>query len=225
VPRARAAWAIAAALTLAACAGTEPASPDSSSHADASAKTSPSSDPKPKAGALKTIKDPKVDLTDADGNKVGRHPDIDIVSLAAQAVGDQLYVDLQVAGDVPKTYSTTKAEVDYLVVMEADGSGKGDYWLKLTNNKPGTWVPELSDWVTTSAYEGADFPGVGKVAKTHVTFRVRLSSLGSPKHLRLSAITQRINHATGEVTAQDQAPAGELYAPTTKWLTMDLPAG
>jgi hypothetical protein len=165
-----------------------------------------------------------VDLTDADGNKVGRHPDIDIVSLAAQAVGDQLYVDLQVAGDVPKKYSTTKAEVDYLVVVEAEHSGKGDYWLKLTNNKAGTWVPELSDWVTTSSYEGADFPGVGKVAKTHITFRVKLSSLGSPKHLRLSAITQRINHATGEVTAQDQAPAGELYAPTSKWLTMDLPA-
>jgi hypothetical protein len=224
VSRPRAIWALAAALTLVACSGTTPTSPDPSTHPNAS-KSSPSSAAKPKASPLKTIKDPKVDLTDADGNKVGRHPDIDIVSLAAQAVGDQLYVDLQVAGDVPKTYSTTKAEVDYLVVVEADGSGKGDYWLKLTNNKAGSWAPELSDWVTTSAYEGADFPGVGKVAKTHITFRVKLSSLGSPKHLRLSAITQRINHATGEVTAQDQAPAGELYAPTNRWLTIDLPSG
>jgi hypothetical protein len=167
-----------------------------------------------------SIKDPKNDLVNEDGKKVKRVPHVDITRLYAWANGAELRVTLRMAGDVPDEMSSVRQELNYLVMVEADESGSEDYWLMLTNQEDGSWAPELTDLATGQGRHGDDFPGYHVIADNELSFSVSLTALGSPSSLRLSAITQKADHETGRVEAEDQAPKGEQYIPADAWLKL-----
>ena len=217
--------AVVSSALLMSCGGSASPSPAPSSSPSASQTPRTSPAPSGPTGKIAKLKDPKSDLKDPDGGTAKRRSDIDIVAVSGQVVKGQLVVNVQVAATIAATYPSAKADVSYLVAIEADGSGDSDYWLTLTNREDGSWVPELTDWATSETYPDKEFPGAGAPSKSTVSFRVDLESLGSPGELRLSVITQVADHETGNVVAEDQSPAGQQYIPDKKWLTVPVPQG
>jgi hypothetical protein len=212
------------ALLVAACGGGGPA-PQRPAEDSTATRAPAIAAPEPAEDGLVAdavgIKDPKSDLRNADGKKIKKRvPHIDITRLSASADGTDLRITLRLAGDVPREMASFQQELNYLVVLEADKSGENDYWLMLTNLEAGSWSPALSDWATNYTKDEDEFPGTFVVADNEVSFIVSLSALGSPTSLRLSAITQKADHETGDVEAEDQVPKGEQYVPAKSWLTL-----
>lgn len=105
-------------------------------------------------------------------------------------------------------------------MVEADDSGEFNYWLSVENRESGAWAASLTDWSTNYTYDQEEFPGSFSVEGAKVAIRIPLDTLGSPSLVRLSAITQRADHTTGAVGAEDQAPEGAQFEPTQAWLTL-----
>ena len=176
------------------------------------------------SGKVVKLKDPKADLRNASGGVVTGHGIVDVVGVSGQIVKGQLVVKIQVVGKIPASYSTTKAEINYIVAVERDESGDSDYWVALTNREDGSWVAELTVWDTSDTLAAEQFPGTGTADNRTVSLRVDLAALGSPHTLRLSVISQVANAESGDVLAEDQVPAGQQYLPSKKWLTLVVPA-
>jgi hypothetical protein len=166
------------------------------------------------------ITDPRNDLVDEDGRKAKTNAHIDLTRLEAEADGSDLQVTMTLAGDIPARTSSTRQELNYVVEVEADGAQPFDYWLLVTNLESGAWYAALTDWAGNSAEEDNEFPGTLVVAKNLVIVRVPLSVLGSPTRLRMLAVTQRADHKSGKVVAEDQVPKGDQSVPTKSWLTL-----
>lgn len=168
------------------------------------------------------LKDPKGDLVDEDGQKAARNPHVDVLNVSASADGEHLWVGLTLAGTVPDSISTVRQELTYLLMIEADLSGDYDYSATIENREDGDWVGSLTDWATGQTYSNAAFPGVVSVAGNVLSYRIRLTALGSPSTLRIGVITQRAEHEDGTVLAQDDVPANaDGFAPSGKWLILN----
>ena len=167
-----------------------------------------------------TITDPKNDLVDEDGRKAKTNPHIDLTRMEAEADGSDLQVTMTMAGDIPAKISSTRQELNYVVEVEAEGSQPFDYWLLVTNLESGAWYAALTDWAGNSAEEDNEFPGTFVVGRNVVTVRVPLTVLGSPSRLRMLAVTQRADHKSGKVVAEDQVPKGDQSVPSKSWLTL-----
>jgi hypothetical protein len=166
------------------------------------------------------LTDSKNDLADEDGHKAKSNPQIDLVRAEATADGTDLQVTMTMAGNVPAKISSNRQELNYVVEVEAKGAKTLDYWLIVTNLEGGAWYAALTDWGGNSAEEDNEFPGTFAVDKNQVTIRVPLAVLGSPTRLRMMAVTQRADHKSGKVVAEDQVPKGDQSVPTTSWLTL-----
>ena len=168
----------------------------------------------------RALTDPKNDLVDEDGHKATRNPHIDLVRVEAEADGTDLQVTMTMAGNVPARISPNRQELDYVVEVEAQGAQTLDYWLLVTNVEGGAWYAALTDREGDSAEEDNEFPGTLVVDKNSVIVRVPLAVLGSPSRLRMMAVTQRADHKSGKVVAEDQVPRGDQSVASTRWLTL-----
>jgi hypothetical protein len=90
----------------------------------------------------------------------------------------------------------------------------------VTNLESGSWSPSLTDYSTGQAYSDTTFPGVATVAGRTVSITVSLDALGTPEHLRLSAVTQRADNETGGVIAEDELTEGAQGSPMGQWLSL-----
>jgi hypothetical protein len=168
----------------------------------------------------RALTDPTNDLVDEDGHKANRNPAVDLTRFEANADGTELNVTMTLDGDVPTKVSSTSQELNYIVEVEAAGAQPFDYWLLVTNLESGAWYAALTDWDGNSAEEDNQFPGTFIVAKNHVIISVPLAALGSPTRLTLMAVTQRADHASGKVVAEDQVPTGDQSIASKDWLTL-----
>jgi hypothetical protein len=171
-------------------------------------------------GAATVLTDKKNDLVDEDGGEAPRNPHVDITKVEARADGTDLIVSITLAGGLPDTLSSLRQELTYLFVIEADDSGEFDYWMTVENREDGHWSPSLTDWATSQSYFDDEYPGSYSVDANAVMMRIPLWALGSPSRVRLQAISQRADHESGEVVAEDQAPEGEQYRPSADWLAI-----
>lgn len=223
----RSASLVAAVLAAAACGSAPAASPAvtvvpeaSVASAEAPTATAAATATEGLVATPRALTDPKNDLVDEDGHKATRNPHIDLVRVEAEADGTELQVTMTMAGNVPAKISPDRQELDYVVEVEAQGAQTLDYWLLVTNVDGGAWYAALTDWEGNSAEEDNEFPGTLVVDKNSVMVHVPLAVLGSPSRLRMMAVTQRADHKSGRVVAEDQVPRGDQSIASKSWLTL-----
>ena len=214
-------------VLVAACAGATPAPTEILTTVVPPASAGDDGTPEPAGlvAAETSITDKKGDLHDENGKKVSKNPHVDVVKVTGSADGQDLVLDMTLAGKVPAQVSTIDQELNYLFSVETDHAGEFQYWILLTNVESGSWSPSLNDY-TSGAMSYADerFPGSMAATGNHVMARVRLDALGNPRTVRVSVTTQRARNSDGKVLAQDEVPAGAQGSPSHDWLTLP-PAG
>jgi hypothetical protein len=170
----------------------------------------------------KRLKDKKGDLVDEDGDKVKKNGLVDIIGLTASADGSNLRLDLELAGTVPTKVSATEQELIYLFKVEKDRSGSFDYWIVVSNLESGRWSASISDDTAEGhgkTLYGDRFPGSAVVDGPDVLVTIALSAVGNPTRVRISATSERADHGSGDVLAEDHAPAN-VDAPNKSWLAL-----
>ena len=191
------------------------------SSAETSAAPSSSSVPGLVAEAV-SIKDKKGDLVDEAGDAVKKNGLVDIVKVTASADGSSLRLMLELAADIPAAPPATDQPLNYLFQVEKDRSGSFDYWIVISNLENGSWSASITDYTKAgngrSAY-GSRFPGSAVVQGNLVVVTVSLEALGDPATLRIAASSERDDHTSGKVLAEDHAPK-DSAKPSKSWLAL-----
>ena len=209
-------------IIVAACGGAE-APPSSPPTPGATATAQPNQSPlgDGMTSAPVAFDDGENDLVDSDdGSRADRNPHIDLTRVEASANGMEVVISMTMAAVIPPDVSASEQELTYVVAIQADRSDDLLYWAFVGNDDSGDWYGGYTEFATGLSFDGASFPGVVDVSGSTVTMRLPLEWVGSPTTLRMMAVTQSADHATGDVHGEDQAPEGDQSVPADGWLTL-----
>lgn len=159
------------------------------------------------AGSV-TAADPTGDLLNQDDQPAAGHGNVDVVGLDATAEGDDFTFTIRLAAAPPASVSTIDGEYNLTFVVDVDGDSFGDYWISLENRESGAWSPVLYDVRESSNYYDDRFPGGLTLVGELLLGRVSRTALGTPNAASVCAVTQFVDHVTGDVVAEDNAPDG-----------------
>jgi hypothetical protein len=168
-----------------------------------------------------TLEDATGDLRDQSGAPVAGYGYIDITMLTGAVAASDLVVQLTLAA-APPDLDASVDEITYLIILDTHGDDDPEYWIGLQNLSDAAYRPTMNDWVAGTAFDGDAFPGGAAVEGRLAAWRVPLGALGSPGRIRMSAVTQDVLAASGEVVAEDQLPdpAGGWRDRGAEWLVV-----
>jgi hypothetical protein len=133
-------------------------------------------------------------------------PFLDIVGLRARAAGDQLMLDLALAGDVP-TGSPSVGVVAYWFNLDTDRDDRADYRVGLQWEPGGGFVPVFESMAPRRRLVGPAFPGTATFAGSRIAVAVTLDALGCPSTVGVRGRAEQTR--TGETLGTDEPGPAE----------------